>query len=319
MFLPPTKLLHKMFFAKAIDIRGAALSVSGALLRWTADSGPNYALFCGKDASDVLLSPSHISIQIYGHKESSHPPAPSATAASLDLGGTRRLMTVRAQLSNLEITPSLLQINLMRDSVAFLHQQHLSYLYRSVPRPSMDLSEAFAQYDYLTPEIRSSRREWWNYIIQAVIVTLRNRSSTKSRMAMRKKYVTIYKKLLLWKIQSLKLDLNDGSSLCESLDAEEEKELDDLHHFFSLRDLLLFRFNVLKSLRKCGTTMRTLRLALNESVDVKGSSIWYSFFLQKRDLPESFQFQKTSPGWYMHIFNETYSTFFFLQYLTSPS
>jgi len=288
-----SKFHQQIFFAKSIDMRGASLSVSSASLKWTKDGIPDYEVFVRNEAADVLLSPSHLSVQIHGRKEMTVP-INAGPHSSTELSGARRIMSIKAQLSNLELTPTFAQIHLIRDAVMFLHLQHISFLHRSVARPALQLSEAFASYDSIPPEIRSSRREWWRFVIQAVIVMVRNKRSTLSRMTMRRNYVALYKKVVLHKIKTLEDD-EIKKTFESGLDTKEENTLDELHHYFGLHDLLLFRFNVLKSLRTSGTSVATLRLALDRQHDYS-DTFWSFFRLQKRDLPDAFQFQKISPG-----------------------
>lgn len=270
----PSDDASQCFFSKEVSLRGLSVRVGQREVECSTSKDDFEALFDQLDASDMLVNPIHIELQLKGeHRtvpETSQPVDDRDIAASQQ---SAKVIDVSIRINNFEATPKVEQLQILKTAAEHVQMEQAR---ASLRAKFLHMHPLFTAARLNPQLVTSSRhgiprptpRELWRYAFHAVVFLNREANSTAPAEvpAVRKaRYVALYEKLLQAHLpeQRARLDEADCDATPVSLTDAEKRQLDDTHLLASLEDLCGFRAAAHKSLRSYGVTIEELSAAVS--------------------------------------------------------
>ena len=254
----------EQFLDKEIIMRGINISLSSlekeSFIRLNSSmsfTGPFFAF----NVNDQILSPFTITGKLTGKRV-------GEGGNQLPIIGNRKIYGLQLVVKNLEVLPSYEQLCYITDVVNWIPVEKIKQRYQIIKNSLADDTKNLNRFQSL-----------WLYAIRTVIELVRfkkhegisNQSLRHAviQMRMRKKYVSLYYKILKGKLANVEksiinwvFDFNDAPL---HLTDEEINEFDGIELNFTPEALALFRFIVIQKIMKEGVSEQAVRSALLES------------------------------------------------------
>jgi hypothetical protein len=269
----------RIIFGKYMEISGVSLEMSRISEAVLIDRTSFYNMLSTKKLSQLIINPLQITlsilvkennsklqndIQIQNNTSDKHISHLPTTGAN----DNQYYIDLWAQLSNVEITPNVSQLNLLGDIVEYASSENIRRRYLGI-RPAESPTE--------------NPKKWWKFAIKAILHLVKGRrylltssnSSSSSHhssnvIVLGKKYILLYKSYIESKLYCLShLDVFKAmiARRVTSIDppwclsSENMNLLEEIQRSLELNKLIMYRRMVYEALLRSGVPLKTLRRA----------------------------------------------------------